>query len=74
MTDLFLLSVSVYQVTDLFLLSVSVYQAWPDIPNPESRIWSEQQGEYWSEVCVSEQNTRTPDVYAQILASCIRPM
>ena len=35
----------------------------PNIPNPESRIWSEQQGEYLSEVCVSEQDTRTPDVY-----------
>jgi len=32
----------------------------PNIPNPESRIWSEQQGKYLSEVCVSEQDTRTP--------------
>ena len=44
------------------------------IPNPESRIWSEQQGEYLSEVCVSEQDTRTPDVYDQIQASGIHPM
>ena len=29
-------------MTDLFLPSVSVYQARPDIPNPESRIGSEQ--------------------------------
>ena len=46
----------------------------PNIPNPESRIWSEQQGEYLSEVCVSEQDTRTPDVYDQIQASGIHPM
>ncbi|MBR6972299.1 MAG: hypothetical protein IKH89_06090 [Bacteroidales bacterium] len=46
----------------------------PNIPNPENRIWSEQQGKYLSEVCVSEQDTRTPDVYDQIQASCIRPM
>ena len=61
-------------MTDLVLTSVSVYQALPDIPNPESRIWSEQQGEYLSEVCVSEQDTRTPDVYDQIQASGIHPM
>ena len=45
-----------------------------NIPNSESRIWSEQQGEYLSEVCVSEQDTRTLDVYDQIQTSCIRPM
>ena len=46
----------------------------PNIPNPESRIGPEQQGKYLSEVCVSEQDTRTPDVYDQIQASCIRSM
>ena len=46
----------------------------PNILNPENRIWSEQQGKYLSEVCVSEQDTRTPYVYDQIQASCIRPM
>ena len=33
---------SSWAMTDLVLPSVSVYQAWPDIPNPESRIGPEQ--------------------------------
>ena len=32
---------SSWAMTDLVLPKVSVYQAWPDTPNPESRIWSE---------------------------------